>query len=236
VLDCTYAYADSGQIIDLRNPATPVNTGKRWTTGKPASSSHDVTEVSPGLIVTSSDPVLYLDAREDPTNPTLLAKSPNRARFAHGNLWPNQGTDKFLLVGGETTGPTCSGASAQFVTMDASNWQENGFTQIDEYRVVNGTPNQGNAAADLFCAHWFDDHPDFNGGGLVAMAWYEHGTRILDIDDSGEITEVGWFIPAGGSTSAVYWATKSVIYSIDYNRGFDIIEYMPGGAGKKILP
>lgn len=226
VLDCTWAYGSEGQIVDLRNPAAPRVSAKRWGTGKPSGSGHDVTEISPGLVVTSTDPVQLIDARTDPENPTLLAKSNTRNRFVHGNLWPNAGTDRFMLVGGETGGPSCSGASAQFVTMDTQGWQDGAqFRQVAEYRVSTGLPNGGQSPANQYCAHWFDEHPRYDDGGVVAMAWYEHGTRFLRIGSNGSITEVGWFIPAGGSTSAAYWVTDRLLYLVDYNRGFDIVEF-----------
>jgi hypothetical protein len=57
------------------------------------------------------------------------------------------------------------------------------------------------------------------------MAWYEHGTRFLDVDSKGKIKEVGWFLPLGGSTSATYWINDEILYAVDYNRGIDILRY-----------
>jgi hypothetical protein len=237
VLDCTWAYASNGAIVDLRDPTKPRLSDRRWTQGTPVGGSHDVTEVAPGFIVTSSDPVILLDARLDPERPVLVGRSPKRNRFTHSNLWPRQGQDKFLLVGGETgAGSGCTGPSAQFVTMDVTRgwptYDENGnlvaegqFTPIAEYRVRAGTYNDGHAAVNLFCAHWFDTHPSYRDGGLVALSWYEHGVRILDIKADGQIEELGWFVPVGGSTSGVYWITDRIMYTTDYQRSFDILRY-----------
>jgi hypothetical protein len=38
-------------------------------------------------------------------------------------------------------------------------------------------------------AHWFDEHPTYRNGGLVALGYYEHGTRFLDIQRNGKIKE-----------------------------------------------
>jgi hypothetical protein len=195
----------------------------------PAQSGHDVTEVAPGLIVTSSTPIMYLDARKNPAKPKLIGLgTPPDGQYMHGNLWPRGGKDKFLLAGGESSGPACdeSGGSALFMTYDATKVKKTGtFNLIDTFNVENGNPTEGDAAADLYCAHWFDTHPTYRNGGLVAMAWYEHGTRFLQVDKKGQIKEVGWFLPIAGSTSATYWINDEILYSVDYNRGIDILRY-----------
>jgi hypothetical protein len=226
VLDCKWAYGSEGAIVDMRDPTKPKEAGE-WTKGFPASGSHDVTEVAPGFVLTSSQPLMLLDVRKDPTKPKLLAVGRNKdQRFIHGNLWPRGMRDKFLLVGGESGGPSCDDPSAAFMTWDATQWRRTRtFNMIDEYRVENGLPTDGDAPANQFCAHWFDDHPDFRNGGLVTMAWYEHGTRFLDISASGKIKEVGWFLPWAGSTSAAYWITDEIVYTADYQRGLDILRF-----------
>ena len=236
VLDCTWAYASNGMIVDLRDPTKPRTSSLRWSTGL-AGSAHDVTEVAPGIVLTSSDPMWLLDARMDPERPVVIGKGPNRARFTHGNLWPRQGQDKFLLVHGETGASVgCTGPAAQFVTMDATKgWptrddagnitRQGSFTPIDEYRVRQGTYTDGHPAANQWCTHWADTHPTYADGGLVAMAWYEHGVRMLEIKPDGQIEEAGWFVPLAGSTSGVYWITERVMYTTDYQRSGDILRY-----------
>ena len=240
VLDCTWAYASNGRIIDLRNPADPKASTFRWTAGMPVSNSHDVTEVSPGIVMTSSDPILMLDARMDPEHPILIGRGPNRNRFTHGNLWPQQTNDRFLLVHGEQGNSPAPGAcddpSAHFVTMDATKghptYDDQGnitklgeFSVIDEYRVGTGLPSDGQSPANAWCTHWADEHPAYANGGLVAMAWYEHGVRMLDIKPDGQIEEAGWYVPLGASTSGVYWITDRIMYTTDYQRGMDILRY-----------
>ena len=39
------------------------------------------------------------------------------------------------------------------------------------------------------------------------------------------IKDEGYFLPYFGSTSAAYWRTNRVVYSIDYERGFDVVKY-----------
>jgi hypothetical protein len=78
---------------------------------------------------------------------------------------------------------------------------------------------------NTFCAHWFTTHPSYRDGGLVAMGWYEHGTRLLEVSKQGRISEYGWFLPLGGSTSAAYWVDARTLYVVDYQRGLDILRW-----------
>jgi hypothetical protein len=57
------------------------------------------------------------------------------------------------------------------------------------------------------------------------MANYEHGTRFLQVTRKGKIKERDWFLPIGGATSASYWVSKRIVYSVDYQRGVDILRY-----------
>src|SRR3954454_22427691 len=80
--DCKWAYGScgslsckTGEIIDLRDPEHPKVAGD-WVKALPAAqqpnSNHDVTEVAPGRVLTSSTPMLLLNV-EDPAHPTVLA-------------------------------------------------------------------------------------------------------------------------------------------------------------------
>ena len=228
VLDCRYLYNSNGMIVDLREPATPKVVGN-WSTGvKFMERAHDVTEVSPGLVVTSSNPILLLDARKNPVKPKVLAKgTAGDGRFMHANLWPNKGSDRWLLVGGETGQGGCEDEDAgAFMTWDTKDWQRNRtFRMVDEYRPPDSLPHEGGFPISTYCTHWFTTRPGYRNGGMVAIGWYEHGTRFLNVTGKGKIEERGWFIPAGTSSSAAYWVTKDVLYLIDYNRGLDIVKF-----------
>jgi hypothetical protein len=229
ILDCRYVYNSNGQIIDLRDPSNPKLMKEKWGEGLPATSAHDVEEVAPGRVLTASQPVMLLDVRKDPLHPKVLAvgEQPKDGRFIHTPRWPG-GNDKFLLLAGETNiHPQCNESAAAFMTWDASKWKKtHTFTMIDEFRVANGTYADGNPPADLSCStHWHEAHPSFHNGGLVASAMFEHGTKFLDVSSKGKISEVGYFLPFGGSTSAVYWITDEIAYTLDYNRGLDVLRW-----------
>jgi hypothetical protein len=190
----------------------------------------DVTEVAPGLVLTASREILLLDARKDPTEPRILASgSTTDNRLIHSNRWPRRGKDRFFLVQGETFAETrCDDNSGALMTWDTHHWKKiRTFEMVDEFRATNGTYVDGSPAVSAFgcTAMWFQEHPDFHDGGLVAAGFFEHGTRFLDVDRKGKISEVGYFVPAGGSTIATYWLSDEIVYAIDIQRGIDILRF-----------
>jgi hypothetical protein len=196
----------------------------------PPSDGFDVTEVAPGLILTSSRQMRLLDARKNPTRPKTIAYGyTDDNRLIHSNRWPRAGKDDFFLVQGETpTSTLCDRDSGAFMTWDARQWRKTRtFTVIDEFRVTNGTFVDGNPPANaLGCtAMWFQHHPSFRNGGLVVSAFFEHGTRFLEVDRSGRIQQAGYFMPAAGNTIAAYWIDQRIVYALDVQRGIDILEF-----------
>ena len=227
VLDCRWLYNSNGDIVDLREPENPQLAGS-WRAKGLGGGAHDLTEVAPGLVMASANPLVYLDARRNPAKPTVLATGRARdGRFVHGNLWPRKGADKFLLVGGETGAGDCADERAgAFMTWDTTDWRRRGFRMVDEYRPkASVNPAEGGAPAATYCTHWFTTRPGYRNGGLVAMGWYERGTRFLKVSPKGQITEAGWYLPAGTSASAAYWVTKDLLYVFDYQRGLDILRF-----------
>lgn len=234
VLDCKWAYgsAPSKSIIDLRDPATPKLTGSWKNLG--VDYVHDVTEVAPGWVVASTDPMMYIDARK-PAKPKTVAYAPmyprpgppTQQRFVGTNRWPRAGKDRFLLVTEESPfSGQCSAESASFKTFDASKWRsKNRLVNTGTYQVRNGTYTDGNPPANAVgcSALWFQQHPDFRNGGMVATSFAEHGMRLLDVASNGSIEELGYYVPYGGSVSAAYWASDKIVYSVDLTRGFDIL-------------
>jgi hypothetical protein len=229
LLNCTWLWGSGGFVIDIHDPTKPELMKSEWSDVGRAAGSHDVTEVAPGLVITSSQPIMFLDARKDPAHPKLLAQGSNKdGRFIHSTLWP-QAKDKFLMAGGETNARAqCSETNGHFMTWDATKWKKtHTFEMIDEYWLQQGTYTDGNPALHtLGCStHWFSTHPDFHNGGLVVLGAYDNGSRFLNIDKAGKIKEVGWFMPYAGDTSVAYWADRKIAYAIDYTRGFDILRF-----------
>jgi hypothetical protein len=230
ILDCKWAYGSDGNIVDLRNPAKPKLMKEKWGDGMPTGGGHDVEEIRPGIVLTSTQPIMLLDVRKDPTHPKLLATGFSAdGRFIHTGRWANGGKDKFLLMAGETNfKPRCNETNGAFMTWDASKWKKtHTFTMIDEYRMTNGTYADGKPAVNAVgcSSHWHEASPHFKNGGIVAAAFFEHGTRFINVSSTGKIKETDWFMPHGGSTGAVYWITDEILYAVDYTRGIDIIKY-----------
>jgi hypothetical protein len=232
--DCKWLYGSDGFIIDLRKPATPVKLDQTWTdaVGVPFSSPHDVNEVGPGLVLTSSDPLLLLDTR-NPATPKLLATSEPNGEFIHSSKWPRAAKDRFALSTGETWIPAadarCDATSGGFTTWDTTGWQKGkAFKKIDTFRPPSGTyqdgwPPSGNTFG---CStHWFEHHPDFRNGGIAAVTFFNQGTHFMRVSSKGKISDEGFFIPHAGNAAAAEWLTKRIVYSIDLQRGFDVLEY-----------
>ena len=251
-------------VLDEENPQDPKDLGD-WMPavatqmGREADDDlgcHHVREISPGIILTACQPFHLLSVRAQDggsiTEPKVLASGSHKdGRFVHSARWPRGGEDKFALLGGETNfNPRCAEGTdpsddeadenAAFEVLDNSDTLETGEfgPQTDEVRPVNGTYADGNTPVNhLGCSvHWFQEHPTFKNGGLVALAEYEQGVRFLQVTKEGKIVEQGYWQPLGGSTSSPKWAPDGkTLYAIDYERGIDVLRwngelYLPKGS------
>ncbi len=228
ILDCKFSLNSGGGIVDLRRPDQPKLIGK-WNEGLPGKRTHDVTEVSPGMVLTATSPVMLLDFRKNVLKPKLVAVADGQD-FVHSVEWPRGGKDRFAMAGGETNADTrCNEDSAVWRVLDTQGFQKTRkLKTVAQYEFKNGVFADGAPPVNgLGCSpHWFEAHETFKDGGLVAMGSYEHGTRFLTVAQrTGAIKEVGWFVPFGGSTSASYWISKDIVYNIDYTRGIDVLKY-----------
>ena len=229
VLDCSYAFGDAGLLVDL-DPMQDAHVVGSWDEGTRMNEvqSHDVTEIRPGVVLTASEPAFLIDARKEVSPSRIRAVGPMpEGVYIHGADWPRGGRDRFVLIGTENEGPPRCGEleRGELMVFDASHWTTHSAWDLKGvYRVNGGTFTDGRAPLNTACGHWFDTHPNFHNGGLVAMAWYEHGVRFLNVTDGGDVEEVGHFVPVDGSTSAAYWITDEIVYATDYNlRGIDIL-------------
>jgi hypothetical protein len=236
VLDCTWVYSSAGAVLDLRDPRNPQHAGNWEPEGMEDLNPHDVTEVAPGIVLTASDPMLLLDAREDPLHPTVLATTEVPEPIVHGTHWPNQMQDRFALVGAEGMYPNCTTTDGPAMrTYDTTDWRENErFALVDTYRVPSGgTVTDGRNVTATYCGHWADPHPRFSNGGLIAIAWYEHGTRFVRVRPDGGMEEAGWFLPLDSYAWSAHWISDRVVYSVDQYRGIDVVRFtreIPAGS------
>ena len=255
VADCTYAYGRTGSIVDLTTPSAPkVVANWRSKTGI-SGYTHDFTEVGPGRLMSAGQPSVYLDVTNpaDPKLLSRINTSFHTLGY-HGADWPRNGQDKIMVMGTElapagttnAAGSNCRGTGSgdgEIATYDTSQvlaaeesfrqnpdagWGPASFSKLAEWQIAGaGTYTDGKAPfhSTLYCGHWFDPHPKWNDGGMLALAHYDWGTRFLRVDSAGQMSEVGWFQPVGGLTASAYWISDDIVYSLDYRRGLDILRF-----------
>ncbi len=243
LFNCKWAYGASsgsssaGAIVDLRDPSKPKLLDEKWTDATGGVSAHDVTEVRPGLVVTSSSPMFVLDVR-DPAKPLVVMQSdPDAPHTTHNSTWPRAGKDRFMLTASEgVNNGRCElygedGKTLQF--WNTEGWRTGGFKPAGSYTLTNGTGSDGHPPVDALgvqgcSAHWAQEHPSFNNGGLVAMAAYSQGIRLLDVGPDGEPTEAGYFLKDIHGAIDLEWITDRIMYVVEDGGGqgaIDIIEY-----------
>jgi hypothetical protein len=253
-LDCQYFYGRAGTIIDARGilEGTAPKVVGNWidalaAQGVAQDSCHHIRELRPGVLLTACQPfaVISINAEDggSPAQPKVLYTG-EAAKFVHSARWPREGSDKFVMTGGEEnfTG-RCERNNSEFSVYSAEQVNAGASTQFEG--PLAQVPPAGNGlyvdgkpvAGALGCSvHWFQEHETFRDGGLVAISEYEDGVRFLQIGSDGSITEQGYFLSLGSSSSSPKWAGKDdILYSIDYQRGIDILRwkgehYVPGAA------
>lgn len=215
--------------------------------------THDLTEIRPGLVMSAGSDAILMDTSDPAVPVRLAAiEQGNPRRFSslgyHSVEWANGGTDPYVVLGTEIApdgatnlaGSDCQGEESVIETWDASavvtalkaydagEAMDLGgatFTRVDAYDAGGrGIFLDGAAPAHLlYCAHWMELHPEFDGGGLMAVSYYDRGTRFVDVAQNGTMTEVGWIVPAEGYSGSAQWITDEVVYIMDYRRGLEVV-------------
>lgn len=232
--NCKWAYGSDGNIVDLRDPRNPKLLENKWTDGLMISSPHDVNEIAPGKVLTSSDPMVLLDTR-NPAKPKVITTSEPNGEFIHSSKWPSKGKDRFALSTGETWIPgataRCNDSSGGFSTWDTTGWQKGkALKKVDTYRPPSSTnPTEDGhlpSGTTFGCStHWFEHHPTFRNGGIVGVTFFNHGLHFMRVDAKGKISNEEWFIPHAGNSAAIEWLNNRIVYAIDLQRGFDVLKY-----------
>jgi hypothetical protein len=111
------------------------------------------------------------------------------------------------------------------------------FTRIDAFDAAGrGLFLDGQAPGHLlYCAHWMELEPRFAGGGLMAVSYYDRGTRFVDVARDGRMTEVGWYTPAEGYSGAPQWVSDDVVFVTDYRRGLEVLRVGSAPAQRRAL-
>ena len=100
---------------------------------------------------------------------------------------------------------------------------------LAEYRPTNDlTFEDGDPPANaLGCSgHWFDIQ---DGDNLLAASWYEHGVKVIELQEDYSMQQIGFFQPVAAESGAAYWVVDDdgteYIYSTDYARGVDVLRF-----------
>jgi hypothetical protein len=215
-----------------------------------------VTASDPAVVIDTTDPAnpkkLFELPRTEPENPGGQPGPAQKGRIGHNNWWPRQGADKFFmgLSEGAYDGvcDTYPFDGRSVYLYDTTGWQQSRtFVPVSRYTLVrgnadtgasggpalvdsNGNPSAVEAGIQGCSAHWFDPHPAFNNGGLLAMAAFSHGMRLLQTQADGRIDQIGYFVSKGvtgmATTVDVRWISDRVMYVMDVTSGMmDVIKY-----------
>jgi hypothetical protein len=255
--DCSQAWIDGGdrvEVVDLTVPGAPMSLGKFESAASLSDAfkvTHDTELDSTGTLwsVGGGGAAGYRPT-DDPLAPQLLGTTGTAGRnpspYNDFILHNSQRRGKTLLVTEEDYVDTdevppggCRG-QGKFETWDLSRLKSGTITPLGTWETeLNGMFTGGavdsKAPVTVNCSsHWFDAKQ-----GVAAVGWYEQGVRFLDYRAPAEITQVGYYIPANGSTWAAYWSPTDpngeVVYTADAYRGIDVLRIDDGGlTGKKV--
>jgi hypothetical protein len=255
--DCSQAWVDGGdhvEVVDLTVPTAPRSLGKFES----AASHSDAFRVTHDTELDSTGTVWNVGGggaagyrlTADPLAPQLLGTTGTAGRnpspYNDFILHNSQRRGKTLLITEEDYIDTdevppggCRG-QGKFETWDVSHVDKGSITPLDTWETeLNGMFTGGaadsKAPVTVNCSsHWFDAKD-----GVAAVGWYEQGVRFLDYRAPTAITQVGYYIPANGSTWAAYWSPTDpngeIVYTADAYRGVDVLRIDSGGlTGKKV--
>jgi hypothetical protein len=170
----------------------------------------------------------------------------------HSVEWANGGRDPYVVLGTEIAPPPgtggigvlsdCDGPNSVIETWDAREivagleaYEEGAtvqeafgdarFRRVDTYDAAGrGIFLEGQAPGNnLYCAHWMRLSPEFDAGGVMAVSYYDRGTRFVEVGEDGTMSEIGWFVPAEGYSGSPRWVSDDIVYISDYRRGLEIV-------------
>jgi hypothetical protein len=247
---CDFAFGSEGQTFDLRTPDRPtlVPEERSWGTLTGAGhQGHALHQDAAGYWISDTMPLVMYKENPDPLHLKVLTTGSitKHTAYQHNNIrpradrWKARRTgdtgvplrDGELLLGeGETNFERqCSSGSGAFSTWSLVDFDKHKkMKQLDVLRPVTGSLGSQDAAVNVLgCSgHWFTTRDGADGSILVAAAWYEHGTRFLSVNPrTGKISQLGWFQPERGSTSAAYWMGNGTVWTVDYHSGIDVLAF-----------
>jgi hypothetical protein len=236
------------EVVDLTIPSAPRSLGKFES----AASRSDAFRVTHDTELDRTDTLWSVGGggaagyrlTANPLAPKLLGTTGRAGRNpSHYNdfiLHNSQRRGTTLLITEEDYVDTdevppggCRG-QGKFETWDLSGLSNGAIKPVDTWETeLNGMFTSGavdsKAPVTVNCSsHWFDAKD-----GVAAVGWYEQGVRFLKYSTPTNITQVGYYIPANGSTWASYWSPTDpngeIVYTADVYRGVDVLKINGGG-------
>jgi hypothetical protein len=255
--DCSQLWVDGGnrvEVVDVSDPTAPHSLGKFVSAASNSPNfriTHDTELDSTGTVWSvggggAAGYKLTTDALAPQLLGTSGAAGANPSPYNDFILHNSQRRGKTLLVTEEDYVDTdevppggCRG-QGKFETWDISRLNKGAITPVDTWETeLNGMFTSGavdsKAPVTVNCSsHWFDAKD-----GIATVGWYEQGVRFLDYRTPSDIQQVGYYIPANGSTWAAYWSPTDpngeIVYTADAYRGVDVLKIDSGGiTGKKV--
>ena len=253
--DCTQAWLDGGdhvEVVDLTDPTAPKSLGKFESAASMSDNfkvSHDTELDSTGMLwnVGGGGAAGYR-LTDDPRAPKLVgttgAAGANPSPYNDFILHNSQRRGQTLLITEEDYVDTdevppggCRG-QGKFETWSLAGLKKGSITPQDTWETeLNGMFTAGavdsKAPVTANCSsHWFDAKD-----GIATVGWYEQGVRFLSYQTPTDIKQVGYYIPANGSTWAAYWSPTDpkgeIVYTADVYRGVDVLRIDGGGRKAK---
>jgi hypothetical protein len=236
--DCSQMWLDGGNLVevfDMSNPALPRSLGKFESVASLSAAfkvTHDTERDSKGVLwsVGGGGAAGYR-LTANPLAPQLVSST------GPAGVNPSPYND-FILHNSKRNGSTLLITEEDYVDTDETppggcrgqgkfeTWSigmsPGGLKPLDTWMTeMNGSDSK--AAATVNCSsHWFEVSRD-----LVAVGWYEQGTRFLDVHNPRKIRQVGFYLPANGSTWAAYWSptdpSRRIVYTADAYLGVDVL-------------
>ena len=181
----------------------------------------------------AADPVPYAGGEfETAKAPTAFMHNSFRAVGDETGDGPDTGhgydPSQLILATEEADAPPdCNGLAQFSVASLEGSYNGEGWksTPADPFRLkVIGTWNpheqEGTKVNDtIYCsAHYFDAKD-----GVLAYAWYDQGTRFVDVSDPTNPIQVAYYRPDDGVAWAPYYH-RGYVYVADHGRGVDVLK------------
>jgi hypothetical protein len=198
-----------------------------WTSG-----SHRDPTTGAVRTATPNDPVPYAGG---------AFVSPNQAMntFGHNSWRPVRAIGGFpagslLFVADEDFAPTCRDNGQLIVLSLAGSFGGEAWasTKAQPFRLpVLGSwgpvGSPGQQPSNRCSAHWFEPLTGVGDGTILVEAFYDQGTRFIDVADPRHPVQVGYFEPQA-AVAATPAFRDGLVYAAQYTGGVDVLRFTPG--------